>query len=760
MKRITNSFIKNIVRQSLNESYGLLNEQGAAPLEKCPAGGFCVFDFKNKSASKADVVSKSLSSVNGDKDASVWPTTMESIVALCDNGGMGATISDGIITSIVDKITQQYSYNNVDEDVVKSQISLLKDFPSFCAANQDAINKGNPSLFTQTTVGPIDYKLIVYDPIVNLLNKSIKITDAYRITYNEELAKIKEKNDAELKKSGWKTKEEWEKAGWKPKPIEYTIDDNINTPNSVSFKGYECILEHPAKGDQIQIENGVGFKLKTGNLTIDKFVYGVKKNPVGKDLNDVGVQIDYNTGVVTDFNCDDRKIQFSYSQTTWDYDNVMDSSLWAKGGGGNRIALTTHPDLEDDNLINQSYQFETIKGFRHNLLTEVELKYNPKKPYLAGPDVVTIQKKLNISTVGGYGPETQRKVAAFQKENGTLPVTGDVDEATWTAITALPDPKVPSATEYTKDLTLKSTGPDVVAIQTKLGISTKGGYGPETQRKVAEFQKKYKLPETGVVDQTTFEKIIKTKGAGEPTTYSGKKHNYVVGNWIKVTPINGTITEDAVTDFVKNTSSKVVGKIKNFLKPGPKTIGGGGVVPPTITMATSLTDNQGIFKITDVPDEYTVIIDVSYTKSDEVVGGSTQKVLFGEQASEGSKTIIKKGQRNNTDDNTKGGGGNNGDDNTEKGNRNKLDGNKGTGTIDPEKQKQRDIRNKEFCDTLRQIKQYLNNTKSADLTVNCQRTPKTINQIMLALTGGTPVAPVEPVEVPTGTPGGNNVRIY
>ena len=31
---------------------------------------------------------------------------------------------------------------------------------------------------------------------------------------------------------------------------------------------------------------------------------------------------------------------------------------------------------------------------------------------------------------------------------------------------------------------------------------------------------------------------------------------------------------------------------------------------------------------------------------------------------------------------------------------------------------------------------------------------------MLALTGGTPVAPVEPVEVPTGTPGGNNVRIY
>jgi hypothetical protein len=70
-------------------------------------------------------------------------------------------------------------------------------------------------------------------------------------------------------------------------------------------------------------------------------------------------------------------------------------------------------------------------------------------------------------------------------------------------------------------------------------------------------------------------------------------------------------------------------------------------------------------------------------------------------------------------------------------------------TVDPEKQRQRDIRNKEFCDTLRQIKQYLNNTKEADLTVNCKKTQKTINQIMMALTGGTPVTPVVGPEVNT-----------
>ena len=62
----------------------------------------------------------------------------------------------------------------------------------------------------------------------------------------------------------------------------------------------------------------------------------------------------------------------------------------------------------------------------------------------------------------------------------------------------------------------------------------------------------------------------------------------------------------------------------------------------------------------------------------------------------------------------------------------------GGSTVNTERQKQRDLRNKEMCDTLRQVKQYLNNTKDAGLTVNCQRTQKTINQIMMALTGGSP----------------------
>jgi len=63
MRRITDSFIKNIVRQSLNESYGLLNEYDITTTRKidnipigstiknmtlpqCPDGGFCYGDLE------------------------------------------------------------------------------------------------------------------------------------------------------------------------------------------------------------------------------------------------------------------------------------------------------------------------------------------------------------------------------------------------------------------------------------------------------------------------------------------------------------------------------------------------------------------------------------------------------------------------------------------------------------------------------------------------------------------------------------------
>jgi peptidoglycan hydrolase-like protein with peptidoglycan-binding domain len=270
----------------------------------------------------------------------------------------------------------------------------------------------------------------------------------------------------------------------------------------------------------------------------------------------------------------------------------------------------------------------------------------------------------------------------------------------------LKDPVVPSATGYTRDLTLKSTGPDVVAIQTRLGISTKGGFGTGTEAAVKSFQKKYKLSETGVVDKTTFDKIMAMPPAGTAAKYSGKKHNYTEGQWILVSPK----TDD-----------------------------------------TQLSGNNGYFKIIKIVNEYSVQIDATFVADGP--GGSTQRVLFGEDAKQGTQEVIK--SDGDTQDNSGTGRRSTSGDNSS-GRRSGT----GSGTVDPEKQRQRDIRNKEFCDTLRQIKQYLNNTKEADLTVNCKKTQKTINQIMMALSPETPVAPIAPIEEPNVTTPRGNVRIY
>jgi peptidoglycan hydrolase-like protein with peptidoglycan-binding domain len=268
---------------------------------------------------------------------------------------------------------------------------------------------------------------------------------------------------------------------------------------------------------------------------------------------------------------------------------------------------------------------------------------------------------------------------------------------------AIPDPIVPSATKWIRLLDIGSTGPDVEAIQTKLKLK-KGKYGTETQTAVMNYQKKYTdLNDSGVVDEDTFNHIINNTKLGTdiPESYSGKKHNYKKGDWVAVKPNSGN-------------------------------------------QASQLYENDGYFKILDVPDDYTIIINVDWPKDVKgyaIAGGTTAKVIFGPTAEGGVKTIPTVS------------------DNSTKGSRNKVDnsgtrskGSTSTGNVETKTRKV--ARNTEFCNNLIQIKQYLNTNKGGDLTVNCKKTQKTLNQIMLALTGGaqikpvTPVTPVTPVDQP------------
>ena len=694
MKKITDSLLKRIVRQSLNESYGLLNEDTDQDtetgiygrIEKCPAGGFCVGD---KSYTDAKSLQTNPPTVTYGADLTNWG---QSIVNLCANGGMGSTISESTISSIVDKIAAQYSYNNTDEDVVTGQIKSLKDFPSFCAANEEAKSKGYNNFFVKKSwdgVGSEDYRIHVLNPIIGLLKNSVSISEKYQKTYEESKRKQAEVWQSELKKSGHATRDEWEKAGWKPKTITYTPGGGGNSANQVSFKGYECISEHPALiNTPIPIDKGVGYKLDTGNKTIDSFIFGVQKQGDGDAPIDQGVLYRPDSGISGNINCPNKYLQVSFSTKVWNYDAVIDI--------GGKIALTTDPDLEDDGLSNNSMQLENIKGFRYNLLTEADLKLGDK-----GDKVKIIQQKLDVLPVSGvFDDKTKTAVTQFQTDM-KMTVTGVVDDKTFSAID-----NMVTVTPLELSRAKKSKGDKVTLVQQKLGVEV-GLFGPKTEEAVKKFQKKYKLSETGIVDQVTFDKIIAMPAAGTPAKYSGKKHNYVKGNtyWIKVTPA----TEDP-----------------------------------------QLSGNDGIFKIIEVPNEYTVVIEAVFASSG-TTGGSTQRVLFGEDAKQGTQDVIR-GDRD-TESNIESGT------DTGTGKRIQTGTNVGT-TVDPEKQRQRDIRNKEYCDTLRQIKQYLNNTKEADLTVNCKRTQKTYNQIMLALTGGTPVTPVAPVVEPVASTPGGNVRIY
>tara|TARA_R110000868_G_scaffold28915_2_gene107679 strand:- start:9 stop:2027 length:2019 start_codon:yes stop_codon:yes gene_type:complete len=672
MKRILDSFIKNIVRQSLNENYGLLNE-GSDP--KCPPSAFCLNDG---SLLRAQKLSKTLSPVG---NGTVGQELINTLKFNCNRLNYGPA-NENLAISVVEIIGLQYSNTNVDENKVKREILKL-NYPEWCMAIELAQQKGfadGDNFWNIKSVGEGDYGVYVANPSLQVLRNTIIKSDKLKKDYDEKRSTNKTKWDEELKKSGWATRDEWKKAGWKPKPKEYTIGGGGKNTVGVSFTGLECILEHPALvNTQVKIPRGVGYKLNTGNKTIDFYVYGVAKRDDTTDATDEGVLYREDTGISIPINCDYKFLQHSLSTTPWNYNAVIDNN--------GKIALTTDPKY------NNNIQIESIKGFRHNLLTETDLKIGSK-----GAEVESIQKKLSVPVTKVFDEKTKAAVIEFQTNMGIVPVTGIVDNKTLKkindySVTVTP----PSATEWRRDLKIGSVGVDVEAIQKKLNIPTKGGYKVGTENAVKSFQKKYGLLVTGIVDQTTFDKIMSMDAVGTADTYSGQKHNYKEGDWIRITP------NDNDNQF---------------------------------------SANNGYFRITKIVDSYTVVIEAPLVASG-TTGGSTQRVLFGENAKNGTQEVIK-GDRNNSGTRSKGR------------TRSKVR----TSTGNDVETKRREIRNSEYCDSLRKIKKHLN------LKVDCKKYQSTLNKIMLALTGGveikpvTPVAPVSPVApVAPITPSGN-VTIY
>ncbi|WP_044736047.1 peptidoglycan-binding protein [Geobacillus kaustophilus] len=141
-----------------------------------------------------------------------------------------------------------------------------------------------------------------------------------------------------------------------------------------------------------------------------------------------------------------------------------------------------------------------------------------------GSQVSQLQTNLKLlgyftypTITGYYGTITADAVRRFQKDNG-LPATGSADEVTFTRIADATKKKTTPPAEGNRPaihLTIGARGEEVERVQAKLkqlGYFTypmiTGYYGTITADAVRRFQKDAKLQVTGVVDSTTYERLI------------------------------------------------------------------------------------------------------------------------------------------------------------------------------------------------------------------------------------------------------------
>jgi len=696
MKRMIDSFIKNIVRQSLNENYGLLNEDlqevtpynlyntrvkhGTVPkgstvngmtYEKCPEGGIC---FSYLAEAKEDAKLKSAKELINKWCKSTFITNMG------EPTKKGANLSN-VTTPLFDQLDD----NLMNHATITSKLRALADFPTFCAADakfKKYLDGKYPSGIVGTSDGWSDYGIENDDAddaaedyaiIESLFENSIAVSDEY---YQIWLTQLQEK---------YKITKEVENKNKKDVEDKKTNDKNLNLilTGGGGMQGQDWITKHPALGKLEIIENTEGdcsvYGLNTGNPNIDKWLYGIM---VRKDNGTIQHVKFLKTDKTTPYPIDgytEQWIKWSISKSDiWKYDDVVVID-------GN-IALTTDPEREKKFATNESYRH---KGFRHNLLTEADLTIGSK-----GAEVESIQKKLGVLPVTKvFDEKTKAAVIEFQTNMSILPATGIVDNKTLTKINAMVTVN-PKNSFQSLSIANKSKGDDVKLIQQKLGIPVDGGFGTGTETAVIDFQTKNRkdLPNAvaGVVDIDTFNLIKRyiANDAGINKVYSGVKTPYSTTDWIFVNPKLGS-EGDYLSD-------------------------------------------QKYFKIKSInADRYTVVLNSPTKETFDVsnVGGITAKILFGRDAETGSQT----GPNNSNDSGNK-----------EKGKRYNVD-NSGTNTVDTEKQKQRKLRNSEYCDSVRKIKKHLK------LKVDCKTYQSTLNQIMLALTGGAqikPVTPVTPVDQP------------
>ena len=237
--------------------------------------------------------------------------------------------------------------------------------------------------------------------------------------------------------------------------------------------------------------------------------------------------------------------------------------LAAKFCNGTTVTCEGLSQWGSQNLAQQGYSYDRIlRSYYGNVeivtnapIRGIRSSYpgTPLRRGSRGPSVVVVQASINriaqnypaipkISNVDGiYGEQTENSIRAFQQIFGLTP-DGIVGPATWyqlvrlyTAVTRLSELRSQGQRFYAINwspptvLQVGSTGDKVRQLQYMLSIlssyiqsipplAVDGVYGPGTRAAVLAFQRRYQLPETGTVGQTTWDTLYDQFAGIENTT--------------------------------------------------------------------------------------------------------------------------------------------------------------------------------------------------------------------------------------------------
>jgi len=198
--------------------------------------------------------------------------------------------------------------------------------------------------------------------------------------------------------------------------------------------------------------------------------------------------------------------------------NVYDKRAFSGAPGGDWVHVEVSNKYADD----PQYYIDYFT--KH--LGEADVKPSPPKkttkkpagkdPWLQvgskGEQVKVVQKVVNATVDGNFGPQTEDAVKRWQAERD-LHVDGIVGPATWAIIEEVangtdsddkPEPE-PTGNEYPgTPIQRGSRGDDVKKVQTKVGAKADGWFGPATERRVKNWQKANGEHVDGIVGPKTW----------------------------------------------------------------------------------------------------------------------------------------------------------------------------------------------------------------------------------------------------------------